>query len=80
MPKLEGRVRRRPANLTIREDVMRAAKEFGVNASQVAEQALALAVREAAAARWLAENREAIAEHNAWIEANGLPLWPVWME
>lgn len=80
MLKLEGRVRRRPANLTIREDVMRAAKELGINASQVAEQALALAVHKAAAERWLAENREAVAEHNSWVEANGLPLRPVWME
>lgn len=80
MLKLEPRARRRPANLSIREDVMRAAKELGVNASQVAEQALAEAVRKAAAERWLAENRGAIAEHNSWVEANGLPLRPIWME
>lgn len=80
MLKLDPRTRRRPANLSIREDVMRAAKELGVNASQVAEQALTEAVRKAAAERWLAENREAIDEHNSWVEANGLPLRPVWME
>lgn len=26
------------------------------------------------AARWLAENREALDAWNAWVEANGLPL------
>lgn len=73
-------VRRRPVNLTIREDLAEAARELGVNASQAAEAGIAAAVRRAREAAWLEANREAIAEHAAWLDEHGMPLEPTWPE
>lgn len=72
--------RRRPTNVSLREDLVARAKELDLNISRIAEEALDLAVRAAAGERWLAENRSAIETHNAWIERNGLPLRPAWLE
>lgn len=72
--------RRRPVNLTIREDLAEAARELGVNASQAAEAGIAAAVRRAREAAWLEANRAAIAEHAAWLDEHGMPLEPAWPE
>lgn len=72
--------RRRPTNVSLREDLVARAKELDLNISRVAEEALDNAVRAAAGQRWLKENRGAIEAHNAWIERSGLPLRPPWLE
>jgi post-segregation antitoxin (ccd killing protein) len=64
MPKPVVTARRR-ISLTIRKDLVEAARELGGNASQVAEAGLSAAVRRAREAAWLEANREAIAEHAA---------------
>jgi antitoxin CcdA len=64
--------RRRPVNLSIRDDVMRAAKARGINASQVAERAIMEAVQREAAADWLRENADAIRAHNDRVERLGM--------
>ena len=56
----KAKIRRRPVNLSVREDLVAAAKELGVNASQAAEQGLAAAVRTAKEQAWLKENAAAI--------------------
>lgn len=76
----EKKVRRRPVNLTVREDLVAAAKELGINASQAAEQGLDAAVRTAREQAWLKENAEAIEAYNRWFEENGLPLKPLWLD
>ncbi len=76
----EKKVRRRPVNLTVREDLVAAAKELGINASQAAEQGLDVAVRTAREQAWLKENAAAIEAYNRWIEENGLPLKPLWLD
>lgn len=73
-------LKRRPTNVSLREDLVQAAREMEINISQVAEAALTEAVRKAAAERWLAENREAIENFNKWVETNGMPLKPAWMK
>lgn len=50
---------------------MRRAKELGLNLSQVVEQSLARAIREAEQARWLAENEQAIDHYNEFVEKHG---------
>lgn len=65
-------LKRRPTNLSLREDLVQAAREMEINISQVAEAALTLAVRKAAAERWLAENREAIEAYNDRVDRQGL--------
>lgn len=71
-------LRRRPVNLTIREDLVEAARALGINASQAAEAGIAAAVRQSQEAAWLDANRAAIAEHTAWLEEHGMPLDPAW--
>ena len=74
------RPRRRAANLSIDENVLAAAKEFGVNASKAAEEGLRVAIRKAREEQWLNENAGAIEAHNRWVEENGLPLKPLWLD
>jgi len=72
--------KRRSVNLTIREDVISAAKDLALNASQAAEAGLIEAVRKARAAAWREDNRTAIEAHNARIEKSGVLLTPGWAE
>lgn len=65
---------RKRTTLTIRPDYLEAARRLGITISEAAERGLRDAIREAEAARWLAENGEAVAAANDWVEANGLPL------
>ncbi|WP_136646430.1 type II toxin-antitoxin system CcdA family antitoxin [Tabrizicola sp. YIM 78059] len=65
---------RRPANLSLDAALVDEARALGLNLSAAAEAGLRAAVAEARAARWLAENAEALASSNAWVEAKGLPL------
>ena len=53
--------KRRPINLTIREDILREAKALKLNASKAAEAGIEAAIRQAREENWRAENREAIA-------------------
>ena len=64
--------RRRATNLSIREDVLDAAKRHGINASQVAETALKEAVAAREHAKWLEENARAIDEYNERVDREGL--------
>jgi antitoxin CcdA len=65
---------RRRTNLTIAPEYVAEARELGINLSEACERGLIAEIAEARAAKWLAENREALESSNAWIEANGLPL------
>ena len=76
MPKrmtLEARMRR-PTNVTLPDELVAEAKALQVNVSQACESGLARAVAEARRARWLEENAQAIEDHNAMIERDGLIL------
>lgn len=66
--------KRKPLNLTIDSGVIAAAREAGVNLSQVSEAALREATRQEQARRWQEENREMIEANNRWVEEHGLPL------
>lgn len=70
--------KRRRVNLSIREDVMEAAKALSLNASRAAEAGIAKAVTEAREAQWRAENKVGISAHNARIEKDGTLLRPDW--
>lgn len=73
-------VKRRPVNLTIREDVIASAKALGLNASKVAEAGIIEAVRKAQEQAWLSENKSAIVAHNERIEREGLTIQPYWLD
>jgi antitoxin CcdA len=63
---------RKPTNVTVNTDLLRQAREAGVNLSQTLEVALSAKVVEARRARWLAENQAAIAAYNAHVERDGV--------
>ena len=62
---------KRSANLTVNADLLRRARELGLNVSAILEAALVEAVRTGAQERWRAENREAIAAYNRAVERDG---------
>lgn len=59
-------------NLSARADIVREAKELGLNLSEVFEAAVAEAVRRRRQERWLEENKGAIASYNARVERDGV--------
>lgn len=65
---------RKATNVSLGESLLAEAKALHINVSQAAEAGLARAVAEKRAELWLAENQEAIASSNAYIEQHGLPL------
>jgi antitoxin CcdA len=66
-----SRARKAPTNLSLRIDLVQRAKGLGLNLSEVVEEALEKAIREAEQARWLAENKDAIEQYNAFVEEHG---------
>lgn len=66
--------KRKPVNLSLDTGIAAAAREAGLNLSQISEASLAAAVREARRARWQEDNRAALESSNAWVEENGLPF------
>jgi antitoxin CcdA len=72
--KAQEATRRRPTNVTLPVELVEEAKALEVNVSQACESGLVQSVREAKAARWLEENKDAIKAHNEWVEREGLPL------
>jgi antitoxin CcdA len=60
-----------PTNHSLPPDLVRRAKDLGLNLSQVVEHALAAAIRKAEQERWLAENERAIEQYNAFVERHG---------
>ena len=72
--------KRRPVNLTIREDILSDAKALNLNASKAAEAGIEAAIKQAREENWLAENREAIAAHNRRVAESGPLLVPDWAD
>jgi len=70
--------KRRPVNLTIREDVLKEAKALNLNASKAAEIGIIAAVKQAQEREWLKNNRDAIFAHNKRIDKAGTLLTPAW--
>ena len=73
-PARTPKIRKKPLNVSIREDLIAEAKAFGTNVSAVVERALEEEHREKRRERWQAENREAIEAWNNWVEENGIPF------
>lgn len=67
-------VTKKPTNLSLDQNLIKEARELGVNLSQAAEGGVREAVSNAKAEQWKRENAEAIESSNAWVEKNGLPL------
>jgi antitoxin CcdA len=70
--RMRARAKKAPTNLSVRTDLARRAKALKLNLSQVMEDALVKAIRDAERKLWLAENEEAIDEYNAHVERHGV--------
>lgn len=71
-PVISGK--RKAVNLSLDTGIVAAAREVGINLSQVSETALRKATRSAQEQRWQDENRDWIEAHRRWVEDNELPL------
>ena len=65
---------KRQVTVTIREDLLREAKEHGLNVSHAAEEGIAARTKEAREEKWREENRAGIEGWNDYVRENGLPL------
>lgn len=63
---------KKAANLTVRTDLLEAARSYKINLSQTLELALVAEVKKRREAEWLEQNREAIGAYNREIAEEGL--------
>jgi antitoxin CcdA len=71
---MDGRQRsvvKRATNVSIRVDLLDAARDAGVNLSATLERALAEELASLKRAHWREENREAIAAYNEYVDEHG---------
>ena len=66
--------KRKSVNMSLDTGIVAAAREAGLNLSQISEQAIRHATKAEQERRWKEENREAIEGWNDWYEKNGDPL------
>lgn len=65
---------KRATNLSLNSRVLDLAKELGMNISATVDELLAAEVKRRYWERWNQDNQDAIADYNARIEREGLPL------
>ncbi len=70
-PHFDPEAPKKPTNLSLNQDLVRAAKAHGLNVSRIAEAALAEAVREKARQAWIEDNAEAVERYNNRIRTRG---------
>ena len=63
---------KRATNVSVRSDLLVAAREAGINLSATLEQALEKELAETRRKKWRQENRDAIAAYNEYIEKHGM--------
>ena len=71
-PRLPAAASKRPANVSVRAELLDKAKLLGINLSRTLEDRLAELVREAEAREWLAQNRRAIDAYNKRVKREGI--------
>lgn len=67
-----GATPKRATNVSVRSDLLAAAREAGVNLSATLERALIEELAEAKREKWRQENRESIAAYNEHVEKRGV--------
>jgi antitoxin CcdA len=65
---------RKPTNVSLDMALLSEARRLGINVSRACEQGLVARIADERARRWRAENAEAIAASNAFVDEKGLPL------
>jgi antitoxin CcdA len=67
-----GTVAKRATNVTVRSDLLEAARSYGINLSATLESALGEELRRLRQQKWLNDNREAITAYNEHLEKHGV--------
>ena len=62
---------KKPTNVSINSDLLEKARGLNINLSATLELALAKQLRSAQRAKWLSDNKDAIAAYNQFVETNG---------
>jgi antitoxin CcdA len=73
-PTAQRTAHRKPTNISLDASLVSEAKRLDINLSRACEQGLAKEIAGERARRWRAENIEAIAASNAFVDSQGLPL------
>ena len=63
--------KKRPTNLSVNSDLLRRARELGINLSGALEEALVERLARERREDWIRENRSAIDGYNARVESGG---------
>ena len=71
MPRRSHSVPKLATNVTVRSDLLAAAREAGVNLSATLERALMEVLAEVKRKNWREDNRDAIAVYNEHVERHG---------
>jgi antitoxin CcdA len=71
MPRPGKTVAKRAANVSVRGDLLAAAREAGVNLSATLERALVEEIANLKRERWREDNRDAIEAYNDYVEEHG---------
>jgi antitoxin CcdA len=66
-----GAIPKRATNVSVRSDLLAAAREAGINLSATLERALMEELAEAKRKKWRQENRDAITAYNEYVEKHG---------
>ena len=61
-----------PTNVSIRAELVKRAKELGLNLSGLLESAIEQAIKDAEREVWLASNEQAFETYNAFVEKHGV--------
>jgi antitoxin CcdA len=67
-----GAIAKRATNVSVRSDLLAAAREAGVNLSATLERALMEELAEVKRNKWRQENRDAITAYNEYVEKHGM--------
>jgi antitoxin CcdA len=63
---------KRAANVSVRGDLLDAARSLKINLSATLEEALTEKLKEAQTRKWRSENRAAIANYNDYVDEHGV--------
>lgn len=63
---------KKPTNLSLNSDLLKKARELGINLSSTLEEALEQIVKQRLHEQWLEQNRKAIDSYNQQVEASGV--------
>ena len=78
MPRTPKTVSKRAANVSIRSDLLDAARAAGINLSATLERALQVELAEVTRKKWLEQNRETVTAYNEHVEKHGTLADDVW--